>query len=425
MYRLYTVCLHLLMPGVVLRLLWRSLRAPAYRRRWGERFGRDLPEVAPRGIWIHAVSVGEVQAAVPLVNRLLKAHPGLPLCVTTTTPTGSRRVTELFGEAVTHVYAPYDVPRAVARFLDRVEPRLAIFMETEIWPNILRACRTRGVHTLLANARLSQRSASGYARLGRFTRSVLGDLSVIAAQAQDDARRFIALGADPAAVQVTNSIKFDVRLPASVLEQGEVVQRLWGENRPVWVAASTHEGEDEQVLEAHERVLRTVDRALLVLVPRHPERFDRVAQLCERRGLEIVRRSEHRPCGPGTRVFLGDSMGELPIFLAAADLAFVGGSLIPHGGHNVLEPAALGVPVLFGPHMFNFAAISALLLDAQAAVRVDTVEELGSIVASWLTDAQERSRYGENGRRVVQQNRGALDRLMALIDALLGERRSG
>jgi 3-deoxy-D-manno-octulosonic-acid transferase len=295
-------------------------------------------------------------------------------------------------------------------------------METEIWPNILRACRARGVRTLLANARLSQRSANGYARLGAFTREVLGDLSAIAAQAEDDARRFIALGADPDRVRVTNSIKFDVKLPASVLEQGEVVQRCWGENRPVWVAASTHEGEEEQVLDAHQRVLATVGRALLVLVPRHPERFERAAQLCERRGLNTVRRSENRPCGPDTRVFLGDSMGELPMFLAGADLAFVGGSLVPHGGHNVLEPAALGVPVLFGPHMFNFAAISALLLDAGAAVEVDSAEELGAIVANWLSDAQERSRYGENGRRVVEQNRGALDRLTALIDDLLADR---
>jgi len=291
-----------------------------------------------------------------------------------------------------------------------------VFMETEIWPNMLRACRERGIATVLANARLSPRSASGYARFGAFSRSVIRDLSVIAAQTEDDAARFTQLGADPSRVVVTNSIKFDVRLPPSVREQGEVLQRLWGANRPVWVAASTHEGEDEQVLDAHEQVLRTLGHAVLVLVPRHPERFDRVAQLCERRGLATVRRSEQRRCEPDTRVFLGDSMGELPMFLAGADLAFVGGSLVPHGGHNVLEPAALGVPVLFGPHMFNFAAISALLLEAHAAIQIRNAAELAAVVTRWLGSAQERSRYGENGRRVVEQNRGALERLMAIVE---------
>jgi len=423
MYRLYSVALYLLLPLAVGRLLWRSLRSPGYRARWDERLakGEALERVvgASGGIWIHAVSVGEVQAVVPLVKRLLKRYPVLSICVTTTTPTGSRRVTELFGESVSHVYAPYDVPGAVARFLDRLAPRLAIFVETEIWPNILRLCERRGIPTLLANGRLSARSAAGYGRLGGFACEVVRGLTGIAAQSEADAERFVALGADPSRVRVTNSIKFDVKLPASVLEQGEVVQRLWGENRPAWIAASTHEGEDELLLAVHVRVLRDYPNALLVLVPRHPERFDRVAQLCERRGLALVRRSEHRPCGPDTRVFLGDSMGELPIFLAGADLAFVGGSLVPHGGHNVLEPAALGVPVLFGPHMFNFAAISALLVQSQAALQVDGPEDLAEKLVAWLGDAETRSRYGENGRQVVERNRGALDKLMGWVEQLL------
>lgn len=419
MYRLYTFILYLLLPLAAVRLLWRSRRTPAYRLRWEERFGYGAPRMERPCIWVHAVSLGEVQAAGPLVRRLLKQHPDLPVCITTTTPTGSRRVEELFEDAVVHVYAPYDIPPAVERFLDRVRPRVALFVETEIWPNILRACRERGIATVLANARLSARSAAGYARFGRLTRAVIGDLSVIAAQTPEDARRFVGLGADPERVVVTNSIKFDIRLPPSVREQGEVAQRLWGENRPVWVAASTQEGEDELVLDAHQQVLRTLDRALLVLVPRHPERFERVAQLCERRGLATVRRSEHQPCVADTRVFLGDTMGELPMFLSGADLAFVGGSLVPHGGHNVLEPAALGVPVVFGPHMFNFAAIAALLVEAQAGVQVTDAAELAAVVSRWLGSAQERSRCGENGRRVVEQNRGALDRLMAVVERLI------
>jgi len=418
MRRLYTLLLSLLLPLVLLRLLWRSLRLPEYRRRLGERFGFCPPPAQTSGVWVHAVSVGETLAASPLLKRLLAEHPDLPLLITTTTPTGARQARELFGETIPHRYFPYDLPGTLDRFLDRAQPRLLVLVETEIWPNLLAACEQRGIPTILANGRLSERSARRYARLGAFGRATFQRIGRVAAQTEADAARFVALGVPAERVSVTGNIKFDLRLPASLHERAEVLRRGW-DNRPVWVAASTHEGEEEQVLAAHRALLARLPQALLVLVPRHPERFERVAALGRRAGLRMVRRSEAKPCPPEAQLFLGDSMGELPLFLAAADAAFVGGSLVRRGGHNVLEPAALGLPVAFGPHMFNFAAIAALLLEQQGARQVRNGEELGALMGEWLGDAHLRTRIGENGRRVVEQNRGAADRLYRLLEDAL------
>ncbi len=419
MRRFYTALLWLGLPLVLARLLWRSRHAPAYRERWRERLGFYAGEPFPESLWIHAVSVGEVQAAQPLIKGLLERHPDLPLVVTTTTPTGAERLNRLFGAQVIHSYTPWDLPPVVRRFLDHTRPRLAVVMETEIWPNLFCTCKQRGIPVVLANARLSARSARGYARIGGLTREALGGIHTLAAQGEADARRFIELGADPARVQLSGNIKFDLHLPASLHEAAAVMRRLWGEGRPVWVAASTHEGEDEIMLEAQRRIAAAVPGALLVLVPRHPERFDPVAALVRREGFAMVRRSEDRPCTPETQVFLGDTMGEVPLFLAAADAAFIGGSLVPTGGHNLLEPAALGVPVAHGPHMFNFADITRLLHEADAAVEVDGADGLAALLSEWLADASERSRVGENGRRVVMQNRGALARLEEIVEETL------
>ena len=419
MRRLYTLLWALALPLALLRLLWRSRKAPAYRRRWAERLGRFDPPARTGGVWVHAVSVGETQAAQPLIKRLLAEPRAQPVTVTTTTPTGSVRVGELFGGQVFHVYFPFDLPWAVDGFLDRVRPRLLIMVETEIWPNLLAACAARGIPTLLANGRLSARSARGYARLDGFTRETFAAIGAVAAQSEADAERFVALGAPTGKVRVTGSMKFDISIRGSVKEQAEVLRRDWGTDRPVWVAASTHEGEEEVVLEAHRRVLATMPEALLVLVPRHPERFERAAQLVRRAGLATVRRTDRAAVTAGTAVFLGDTMGELPVFLGAADVAFVGGSLVDIGGHNVLEPAAFGVPVVFGPHMHNFAAISQLLLAADAAGQVGEAQGLAELVLRWLGDASERTRIGENGRRVVEANRGALDRTWQMVVELL------
>jgi 3-deoxy-D-manno-octulosonic-acid transferase len=419
MRRLYTLLWLLALPLALLRLLWRSRRAPAYRRRWGERLGRFHPPDETGGVWVHAVSVGETQAAQPLIKRLLGEPRALPVTVTTTTPTGSTRVRELFGDQVFHVYFPFDLPWSVDGFLDRVRPRLLIMVETEIWPNLLAHCAARGIPTLLANGRLSERSARGYARLGLFSRETFRVIGAVAAQSEADARRFVALGAPAGGVRVTGSMKFDIAIRGSVKEQAEVMRREWGTGRPVWVAASTHEGEEEAVLAAHRQVRVALPDALLVLVPRHPERFERAAQVVRRAGLAMARRTERVPVKPDTAVFLGDTMGELPVFFGAADVAFVGGSLVDIGGHNVLEPAAFGVPVVFGPHMHNFAVISTMLLEAEAAQQVRDAAALGDVVARLLGDASERARLGENGRRVVEANRGALERTWQMVAELL------
>jgi 3-deoxy-D-manno-octulosonic-acid transferase len=415
--RLYSALLWLMLPLVLLRLFWRSRLAPAYRERWRERVGLYDPPPQHADVWVHAVSVGEVQAAQPLIRHLLRRE--CSVLVTTTTPTGARRLDDLLGKAVQHRYTPFDLGLIMRRFLDAVSPRLVLVMETEIWPNMLAACERRGIEVILVNARLSARSATAYARARHFSAETMRRFALIAAQSADDAARFRDLGVDPARIAVTGSIKFDVQLPASLTDRAEVMRLAWGINRPVWVAASTHEGEEEQLLAVHTRVRRDFPAALLVLVPRHPERFERVAALVQRQGLTLARRSLNQPCDADTAVYLGDTMGELPVALAAADVAFVGGSLVPTGGHNLLEPAAVGVPVLTGPHTFNFAEITRLLLQKEAAVQVAGAADLGDWLTRWLGDAAERARIGENGRRTIEQNRGALERVIALVDARL------
>ena len=418
MLLLYTILLYMLVPFILLRLLWRGLRSPGYRKRWSERFGFFPAFNVSETVWIHAVSVGEVMAAERLVKMLLEHNPDLSVVITTTTPTGSTRVSTLFGDSVLHVYAPYDLPFALRNFICRAKPKLLVMIETEIWPNMLAVCEQNGIETILANARLSEKSAANYAKWPEFTRMILGKIGLVAAQGDADAKRFIALGLSEDRIMVTGSVKFDSHIPASLLERSEVLRREWSD-RSVWVAASTQEGEDEQILQAHKMIRGTVPNALLVLVPRHPERFDKVYALCRREKFRCVRRSSGESCASDVEVFLGDTMGELLLFLAAADAAFVGGSLVDRGGQNVLEPAALGKPVAFGPHMYNFSAISELLLEKDAARVVINAKELAQVIQLWLDDASERARVGEHGRQVVKDNQGAADRLVDLIEQRL------
>ena len=417
---LYTVALWAALPWVLLNLGRRGLRNRGYWARWGERLAlTSAPPDCP--VWVHAVSVGEAQVAEPIVRGLLDRHPGLRILLTTTTPTGSARVKGSLGDVVQHVYVPYDLPFAVRRFLRRVRPRLAVFMETELWPNTFWGCSERGVPIVVANARLSERSARGYGRLPALVRPMLERVSLVAAQTQADADRFVALGAPAERVEVTGSLKFDLTLPASLRERAQVLRRSWGVDRGVWVAASTHEGEDDLVVDAFQQVLRTVPDALLVLVPRHPERFARVLALVRRRGLRVVQRSQRPADCRDAQVFLGDTMGELPLFYAAGDVAFVGGSLVRTGGHNMLEPATLGLPVLSGPHVFNFVEVMRVLEERGAAWRVRDVAGLTRAACDLLQDADLRHAMGERGRQAVDENRGALDRLMQRIEPFLGK----
>jgi 3-deoxy-D-manno-octulosonic-acid transferase len=414
---LYTGLLYLLLPLALLRLYWRGRRDPGHRQRWRERLGWIAPLPEPGCLWLHAVSVGETRAALPLIRALRDADPHRSILVTTTTLTGSRQVQEALGDQVQHVYAPYDLPGAVRRFLHRTQPRLAIIMETELWPNLLHQCVAAGIPTLIANARLSERSMRGYARISWLTQPMLYDLTLIAAQSEADAERFRALGAPR--VAVTGNLKYDLALPDELPEQGRQLRReRFGENRPVWIAASTHLGEDVQVLDAFARLRESWPELLLLLVPRHPEWFDGVAELCRQRGFSVTRRSTGQSCPAETAVFLGDSMGELLQFYAAADLAFVGGSLVPTGGHNVLEPALLGLPTLFGPHMFNFTEAGERLLRAGAAWPVGSAAELAAAVNRLLADPALSRDAGQRGRAVVERHRGALAALLVQIDGL-------
>jgi len=419
---LYTLLFHLGLPLVALRLFLRARKAPAYGQRVAERFAIKLPPMRQGGIWVHAVSVGESIAAAPMVRVLLKAYPELAITVTCMTPTGSERIRALFADEprIQHCYLPYDLPWAAARFLDHVRPRLGVIMETELWPNHIHQCAKRGIPVALANARLSARSARGYGRFAKLTRPMLAEMSLIAAQTETEAERFRSLGARPECVQVTGSIKFDLKLDEQLLPRARQLREQWqASQRPVWIAASTHEGEDAQVLEAHRRLLQVHADALLILVPRHPERFNAVHALCAEQ-FATVRRSSAELVTDATQVLLGDTMGELLFLYALADIAFVGGSLVPTGGHNPLEPAALALPVISGPHVFNFLDISAMLKDAGALHSVDDSQALAAAVQRLVELPQDAKRMGEAGRAVMQANQGALQRLLDGLARLLG-----
>lgn len=415
----YVVISYCLAPLVLALLVWRGVRNPAYWARFGERFGFGEVNLSTPSIWVHAVSVGEVQASAPLIRALSKQYPDTPLVLTNTTPTGARRARELFRDSVYHSYVPVDLPGSVRRFFDRTKPRLAIILETELWPTLYNECGKRRVPLVLASARVSPRSVSRYRRMVKLFRQALSHGIVIAAQSEADAERFKSIGANPKRTFVTGNIKFDVELPPELHEQGRTLRAQHAPNRRVWIAASTHQGEEEIALDAQAIVERRIGDTLLILVPRHPERFSGVEDLLKRRRLTYVTRSSGERCNTGTRIFLVDTLGELTAFYAASDVAFVGGSLVPIGGHNLLEPAALGIPVLTGPHNFNAQEISEMFLEVGASRLVRNAEELAAELTRYFEDPALRSSSAAAGLRTVMENRGALGRLLALVDPLL------
>ena len=413
--QLYSLLFYALAPLLLVRLLWKSYRTPAYRERIPERFGfyRGNPRKAC-SIWIHAVSVGECEAAFPLIKDLL-GRGETSLLVTCTTPTGSARVHEVLGNRVEHVYLPYDLPDAVRRFLEHFSPGLALIMETEIWPNLFHACGVQQIPLAILNGRLSEKSARGYAKLSGLARVSLSQVTHIAAQTRLDADRYLAIGAIPNRVSVLGNIKFDIQFDESLRNQSLDLRRSLFPDRPVWVAGSTHPGEEALILDALARIQCAVPDALLVLAPRHPERSADVRALCEGRGLCVQTRSEALTCDAKTSIFLIDGIGELRKLYGAADVAFVGGSLIPHGGQNILEVAAVGIPVIFGPYMMNFGEISQNLLATSGGVQIDTPDLLAEWVLRFLQEPGLALDYGQKGQSFVARNRGALDRVLALI----------
>jgi 3-deoxy-D-manno-octulosonic-acid transferase len=424
MQLVYQSVVYLLAPIACLVLLWRGLRDRSYWQDLPERFGFGSSTMEP-AIWVHAVSVGEVQAAVALVQSLRRRYPGVPLVLTTVTPTGKARARAAFGDTIDVRYLPYDLPGSVRRFFDRVRPRVAVILETELWPNLFRTCGRRGVPLVLASARISPRSVGRYRLLASLFRETLSHGIVIAAQGEDDAERFRAIGANPAKTHVVGNIKFDFELPAGILDRGAARRvACAATDRFLWVAGSTHDGEEDAAIEAQRSLEAAGIPNLLVLAPRHPQRFAAVASSLEARRVRHARRSADVAVSADTQVLLLDSLGELVEWYAAADVAFVGGSLVPVGGHNLLEPAALAVPSLTGPHVFNAQEIARSLVSEGAAEMVQDPSGLSAALLRLAQDPEERHRRGALGQALVARNRGTLQRLEALIEPLIGPARS-
>jgi 3-deoxy-D-manno-octulosonic-acid transferase len=416
---LYAVLTYLLLPVYAFYWLFRGILNRAYWDRFGQRFGFGFPRIDGGSFWLHAVSVGEVQASIPLVRALARRFPERRLLITTVTPTGAARVENLFGDSVQHCYIPFETPNAVRNFFDAAKPKIALIMETEIWPNLYHECGKRKIPLVLVSARISPKSVNSYRKLLPLFRETLSHGIVIAAQSEADAERFRSLGARPERTRVTGNIKFDIEIPGDLVERGRELRTHCLGDRPVWVAASTHNKEEEQVLEAHNLVVEQVPDALLVLVPRHPERFDSVRQLLERQGTKFVSRTSSENVDAASSVFLGDTMGEVPLFYAAADVAFVGGTLVAVGGHNLLEPAALGLPVVTGPHLFNTQDIADMFVNIGALTRVADPDQLAAAVSRLMTDKATAHRLGKLGYDVVQRNRGALEKLLNVLEPLI------
>jgi len=416
---LYNLLTYLLLIPFAGYWLVRGIGNRTYSENLGQRFGFGYPKI-DRCIWVHAVSVGEVQASAPLIRALKERYADRELLITTVTPTGAARVRFLFGDTVQHSYIPFEFPHAIRSFFRNVNPEAALIMETEIWPNLYRGCGTRKIPLILVSARISPRSVPGYRKLLPLIRETLSHGIIIAAQSQPDADRFLALGANPTRTCVMGNIKFDIEPDAAVIAKGRAIRdELFGD-RPVWIAASTHEGEEQLVLEVHRELCARHPELLLVLVPRHPERFPSVRELIEKQGFSLVSRTAQRPAGDAS-VFLCDTMGEVPMFYAASDVAFVAGSLVPIGGHNLLEPAMLGVPIVTGPHNFNAQDIADLFVDLGACRRVTGTEDLVTTVSELLTDRELAARLGNTGQSVLEKNRGALERLLVLLEPLLSD----
>jgi 3-deoxy-D-manno-octulosonic-acid transferase len=408
MRALYTLLWHLAMPWLPLRLWWRGRREPGYRERWAERFGRYSASARQPVLWVHAVSLGETRAAAPLVERILRTHPDATVVLTHMTATGRAAGRELFGDRVVQAWLPYDVPFAVRGFLRHFRPRVGLLMETELWPNLVAVAGAEGIELLLVNGRLSERSAAGYARVRGLARPMLAALAGIAAQSAADAARLSALGGG--APVVTGNIKFDLDVPPDSLALGRTLRARMGMRRFVWLAGSTRDGEEALILAALERS-PPPPGTLLVVVPRHPQRFDGVADLLHQRGVPFVRRSDDAPVPDGVGVVLGDSMGEMLGYCAAADIVFVGGSLLPFGGQNLIEPIAVGRPTLVGPHTFNFAEAAANAIAAGAAIRVADADALVAAVAALAAEPVRRERMAQDALAFHAAHRGALERL--------------
>lgn len=415
----YSLLLYLALPFVPLKLLWRGIKQPAYRQHWGERLGFYNIKITKPIIWLHCVSVGETRAAEPLVKALQTQYPQHQILLTHGTPTGRDASEALFGDNIQSAYLPYDLPFAVNHFLMHFQPKIGLIMETELWFNLIAACKQKQIPLLLLNARLSEKSFNGYAKLGQLVRDGLQNLSAIAAQTTDDAARLQNLGAQN--ISVAGNLKFDVKPPADGVDKGVQLRALLGENRTIFLAASTREGEEALILEA----IKSLD-IVTVIVPRHPQRFDEVEALIKNAGWSYMRRSnlhepinKHASINKNVQIILGDSMGEMFTYYAACDFSFIGGSLLPFGGQNLIEAAVIGLPILIGPHTFNFAEASRDALAAGAAFLVKDAASLKERILELSNNIALRQLMAKSALDFSAASAGATARLMKLIEKYL------
>jgi 3-deoxy-D-manno-octulosonic-acid transferase len=412
---LYKILVYIALPFAFLRLWLRGKNDIAYRQRWKERLG-FFPQIPTQGaIWIHGVSLGEIVMATPLIKELIARAGDAKVVVTTMTITGSARVKQLFSDKVVHVHLPYDTPTSVKRFYNLIKPKVAIILETEIWPNYYFEARKRNIPLYIVNARISPAALKRYELVRPLIGETLNQATFIATQSSQDTERFLGLGADPKKLSRFGNLKFDLKLPENILEKGKALRAQIAPDRPVWIAASTHEGEEEVVLNLHKKILKTIPSALLILVPRHNDRFDKVAQLIQDHGLQSARRSKQDPVSDQTNVYLSDTMGEMLLMYATTDVALVCGSIKPIGGHNSLEAAALGVPVIVGQYTGNCEEVTEQLKSAGALLQFSQPEKIGDAIENLLGNSQEREKMGQAGLNVVAENSGVLEKVLKLV----------
>lgn len=414
LYFIYTLLLTLAIPFALGRLYVLGKKNPLYRKRWKERLG-FIPFKLDACLWFHCVSLGESIAATPLIKKLIEAYGPGKIFITNTTPTGSEYILKTFKTDVHHCYFPYDHPLIVKRLLRQINPHILILMETELWPCLIQQVCQRKIPIILTNARLSAKSQKKYAWFGQMTQTMLNQLTLIAAQTEADAKRFCELGISPEKVLVTGNVKYDAKIQPDTLARAEELRKISWPNRPVWIAGSTHEGEEAIILAAHKKILEVEPDTLLILVPRHVDRCTSVVDLIKSLNLNVALRSQNHPIHSGTQVYLGDTFGEMMLLYAASDIAFVGGSLIERGGHNLLEPAALKKACLSGPHTFNFVQVTELLSQAEALSIVHHKDDLAQTVLTLINDPDKRNRMGNRGFQVVEANKGALNKQFEVI----------
>lgn len=415
---LYNLLLYILLPFILLRLWWRSHKTPAYVKNWPQRFGFVTAQ-DNHPIWIHAVSFGEAKVATQLIQALRTTNPTLPIIVTNMTATGAQQIRETFGAQLSQAYVPYDYPSAIKRFLKRIQPRMLVIIETELWPNILFYTAQNQIPIVIANARLSERSTKGYQKLGTGFREILKNITAVLAQSETDAKHFAKIGVPEKNCHNVGNIKFDLSLPENILSQKEQLRQRLGSNRPIWIAASTHKGEEEIILVAQQKILKKIPNALLILVPRHPERFTEVEKLIEKYSLQVTRHTEAKENLAQTQVYLADVMGQLLLLYAASDIAFVGGSLIPQGGHNFIEPALIKLPIITGPHLQNFKTIAAQFRTQKLLNEVNNADELADCVINLFNNQTLREQQGNAAQQLVMQNQGALQKHVEWIKSIL------